>query len=62
MLEYSNRQNPNDPSFWRLCDPQTNECHCDFRMTITNCVESEALRIVNIVDIVWSGIATIIGK
>ncbi|SAL99628.1 hypothetical protein [Absidia glauca] len=60
MLEYSNRQNPRDPSFWRLCDTQTNECHCDFRMTITDCIESEALRIVNIVDIAWSGVATII--
>jgi hypothetical protein len=62
MLEYSNRQNPRDPSFWRLCDTQTNECHCDFRMTITDCIESEALRIVNIVDIAWSGVATIIGR
>ncbi|KAI8097726.1 uncharacterized protein BX664DRAFT_327108 [Halteromyces radiatus] len=60
MLEYSNRQSPGDPSFWRVCDPMTNECHCDFRMTISDCVESEALKIVNIFDIVWSGAATVI--
>ncbi|KAI8072389.1 hypothetical protein BC940DRAFT_330549 [Gongronella butleri] len=60
MFEYSNAVEPRDPPFWRLCDTETGVCHCDLRMTIYNCVESEGLKIVNIVDIVWSVLATFI--
>ncbi|CAO3648364.1 unnamed protein product [Cunninghamella blakesleeana] len=55
-MEYSNNQAPGDPIFWRLCDEVN--CHCDFRMTITHCLEHRGLFIVNVVDIVWSAIAT----
>ncbi|KAI9300117.1 hypothetical protein BJ944DRAFT_273484 [Cunninghamella echinulata] len=57
-MEYSNRQSPGDPIFWRLCDDQ--HCHCDFRMTITHCLDHRGLYIINMIDIVWSGLATII--
>ncbi|KAI9302777.1 hypothetical protein BJ944DRAFT_242045 [Cunninghamella echinulata] len=57
-MDYSNKFTPNEPSFWRLCDD--NICHCDFRLTINNCVESKALYIINIVDIIWSAVATAI--
>ncbi|CAO3633873.1 unnamed protein product [Cunninghamella echinulata] len=57
-MEYSNRQSPGDPIFWRVCD-QTH-CHCDFRMTITHCIQSRGLYIINMIDIVWSGLATAI--
>ncbi|KAI9301416.1 hypothetical protein BJ944DRAFT_252335 [Cunninghamella echinulata] len=57
-MEFSNRFTPDEPAFWRVCDEQ--KCHCDFRMTISHCEESQALLIVNILDIIWSIIATII--
>ncbi|CAO3633917.1 unnamed protein product [Cunninghamella echinulata] len=55
-MEYSNKFTPNEPSFWRLCDDHI--CHCDYRLTVSNCVEAKGLFIVNIIDIVWSAIAT----
>ncbi|CAO3648412.1 unnamed protein product [Cunninghamella blakesleeana] len=57
-MEFSNRFTPDEPAFWRVCDDQ--KCHCDFRLTISHCEESRALLIVNILDIIWSVIATII--
>ncbi|KAI9301609.1 hypothetical protein BJ944DRAFT_243118 [Cunninghamella echinulata] len=59
-MEYSNRQSPGDPIFWRVCD-QTH-CHCDFRMTITHCLQSRGLYIINMIDIFWSGLATLIAR
>ncbi|KAI9302775.1 hypothetical protein BJ944DRAFT_279484 [Cunninghamella echinulata] len=56
-MDYSSKFTPNEPSFWRLCDDYI--CHCDYRLTVSNCVEAKGLYIVNIVDIVWSAIATV---
>ncbi|CAO3648376.1 unnamed protein product [Cunninghamella blakesleeana] len=57
-MDYSNILAPNEPSFWRLCDGY--DCHCDFRLTISHCEEANALRIINIVDIAWSGITSVV--
>ncbi|CAO3634950.1 unnamed protein product [Cunninghamella blakesleeana] len=59
-MEYSSGESQSDPSFWRLCDKNTNKCYCDFRLTITHCEQTPGLHILNIVDIVWSAVATII--
>ncbi|CAO3633889.1 unnamed protein product [Cunninghamella echinulata] len=56
-MEYSNKQSPGDPIFWRLCDET--HCHCDFRMTMTHCLEYDGLYIVNMIDIIWSALATV---
>ena len=37
-------------------------CHCDWHLTIFNCEEESALRIINIVLIVISGLGMAIGK
>ncbi|KAI9301415.1 hypothetical protein BJ944DRAFT_252334 [Cunninghamella echinulata] len=50
-MEYSNKLAPDEPTFWRVCDGE--KCHCDFRVTITNCEESSALMTLNIICIVW---------
>ncbi|CAO3633938.1 unnamed protein product [Cunninghamella echinulata] len=50
-MEYSNKLAPDEPTFWRVCDGE--KCHCDFRVTITNCEESSALMILNVICIVW---------
>ncbi|CAO3633921.1 unnamed protein product [Cunninghamella echinulata] len=57
-MEYSNILTPNEPTFWRLCEGTT--CHCDFRLTISNCEESNALHIINTIDIAWSGITSVV--
>ncbi|CAO3639956.1 unnamed protein product [Cunninghamella echinulata] len=58
-MEYSSGSSDGDPTFWRLCDGN-NKCYCDFRLTITHCEQSKALHDLNIVDIVWSGFATLV--
>ncbi|KAI8879794.1 hypothetical protein K501DRAFT_192728 [Backusella circina FSU 941] len=36
-------------------------CHCDFRLSIYGCVESEPARIINIINIALSALLTIVG-
>jgi hypothetical protein len=36
-------------------------CHCDWRVTLYGCIESDATRIVNITNISISGLVSIIG-
>jgi hypothetical protein len=36
-------------------------CHCDWRITLYGCIESDATRIVNIINISISGLVSIIG-
>ncbi|KAI9301610.1 hypothetical protein BJ944DRAFT_271235 [Cunninghamella echinulata] len=57
-MEYSNHLAPNEPAFWRLCEGNT--CHCDFRLTISHCVEVDALKIIYIIDLIWSILNAII--
>ncbi|KAI9301608.1 hypothetical protein BJ944DRAFT_271233 [Cunninghamella echinulata] len=57
-MDYSNHLAPNEPAFWRICEGDT--CHCDFRLTITHCIEADALKIIYIITIIWSIINAII--
>ncbi|CAO3633869.1 unnamed protein product [Cunninghamella echinulata] len=57
-MEYSNLLAPNEPAFWRLCEGDI--CHCDFRLTITHCEEVDALKIIYIIDLIWSILNAII--
>jgi hypothetical protein len=36
-------------------------CHCDWRLTIVGCVESDALRIIHLVNIGLSAFAVVLG-
>jgi hypothetical protein len=36
-------------------------CHCDFRVSIAGCEESEPARIINIINIVLCGLMVILG-
>lgn len=38
-----------------------NVCHCDWRLTLYGCVESNAVRIINIINITVSALASLIG-
>lgn len=48
-------------TFWRVCDDQ-GVCHCDWRLTLGNCEENEAMYIMYIINAVWSGLVSIIGN
>jgi hypothetical protein len=37
-------------------------CHCDWRLTLQNCVESQAMTIIHGINIGISGMAVILGK
>lgn len=39
-----------------------NVCHCDWRLTINDCVEGPAARIIYIINIAMSGLVSLIGK
>lgn len=57
----------NDPSdlnaatFWRICSAN-HECHCDYRLTIYNCIESGPFYYITFVGLVWSSVVSAIGK
>lgn len=36
-------------------------CHCDWRITLYGCIESDAARIINIINISLSGLVSVIG-
>jgi hypothetical protein len=39
-----------------------NVCHCDWRLTLYGCVESQAVRIIYIFNIVISALVSVVGK
>ncbi|SAM05420.1 hypothetical protein [Absidia glauca] len=56
----------NDPSdlnattFWRICS-SSHECHCDYRLTIYNCIESGPFYNITLVGLVWSSVVSAVG-
>lgn len=46
--------------FWLICD-RPDHCHCDWRVTIVECIENKAMFYIYIVNIVWSLLITITG-
>ncbi|KAI7861119.1 hypothetical protein BDC45DRAFT_552418 [Circinella umbellata] len=48
------------PEYARLCDDD-GVCHCDWRLTISNCSEEKALRIMYIVEAIASGVFALLG-
>ncbi|KAG2202528.1 hypothetical protein INT46_005085 [Mucor plumbeus] len=52
--------NRND-SFWLVCDENNlQNCHCDWRVTIVDCIEREPMLYIYIVNAIWSFIVAVI--
>ncbi|KAJ8655640.1 hypothetical protein O0I10_008729 [Lichtheimia ornata] len=47
-------------TFWRICDDNGN-CHCDWRLTLGDCAEDQAMRIIYIINIIGSAVVSVIG-
>lgn len=53
--------NRND-SFWLVCDENSHQnCHCDWRVTIVDCIEREPMLYIYIVNAILSFIVSVIG-
>jgi hypothetical protein len=50
-------------SFWIVCEDNVlkQNCHCDWRVTIVDCIESKTMLYIYIANAVWSFVLTIIG-
>lgn len=48
-------------TFWRICDDNGN-CHCDWRLTLGDCDENDAMHIIYIINIIGSAIVSVIGN
>ncbi|CAO3627082.1 unnamed protein product [Cunninghamella echinulata] len=57
-MEHSNINTPGEPAFWRVCN-KDGVCRCDFRLTIHNCAESDILRLIFLINIIWTGVSLI---
>lgn len=51
---------PNERTLMRQCIDGI--CHCDFRLTVTNCVEGHSLFVMYLVFIGLSGLVILVGK
>lgn len=51
---------PTDPGFWRICD-ENGVCHCDWRLTLTQCEEHSAFYYMHVADIIIAGLAALGG-
>jgi hypothetical protein len=51
-------------SFWIVCqdDVLKRNCHCDWRITIADCIESKPMFYIYIVNAIWSFVITVIGN
>lgn len=47
-------------SFWLICN-EADQCHCDWRVTIKNCVEGNAMFYIYIINAIFSFIAALLG-
>ncbi|CAO3627098.1 unnamed protein product [Cunninghamella echinulata] len=57
-MEHSNINTPGEPAFWRVCN-NDGVCHCNFRLTIHNCAELDILRLIYLINIIWTGVSLI---
>jgi hypothetical protein len=48
-------------TLWRSCDLQK-RCHCDWRLTVYDCEETEAIRWIYINNAILSALVTVIGS
>lgn len=48
-------------SLWRSCDLQK-QCHCDWRLTVYDCEESEAIRWIYINNAILSALVAVVGN
>lgn len=51
-------------SFWIVCEDNAlkSNCHCDWRITIVNCIESKPMLYIYIANTIWSFIVAVIGR
>jgi hypothetical protein len=52
----------NNNNFWLICDNNGEECHCDWRATIVDCVERTPILYIYMANAIWSLIIIITGK
>jgi hypothetical protein len=55
----------NHDSFWLVCNNNstaTDQCHCDWRTTIVDCIERSPMIYIYVVNGILSLVITIIGK
>lgn len=51
-----------DYSFWRTCNSQDAQCHCDWRLTVYHCEETDTIRWIYVGNATASGVVGVIGN
>lgn len=51
----------NNDSFWIVCDENKQNCHCDWRVTIVDCIERQTMLYIYVINAIWSLLICIIG-
>lgn len=61
----SSSNDHNSDSFWLVCNKNatiTDQCHCDWRVTIVDCIERNPMFYIYVVNGLLSLVITIVGK
>ncbi|KAG2176251.1 hypothetical protein INT43_005485 [Umbelopsis isabellina] len=47
-------------TFWRTCDPNGQNCHCDWRLSLYSCAETIPIGIIFKIQVIWAALVSVL--